>query len=343
MRGTPIRWRDGHDRLRPRPSRRRGQLDVRVDGPGVRRGPPGRPRGVHERRARRVTRRPADGELLVDRRRAETEARRRSSACTDRLARLRRLGDDRMGPERRSGVVPAGRPRRGRRAAGHDPREEHADVVVLYDWHGVYGHPDHVQVHRVGHRAADSAGTPRRFEVTFNRDVLKRLDGGAPGAGAEDFDPEGRPTTATRSAHRRRSCTSPSTSAPYIAAKRRARLPTPARSPTSAMFLAMPEDVFALWRSSTEWYIEPGRRAGSPRRLAAGGHLMARVHLVRHGRAAAGWDVDPDPGLDAVGRGAGLGGRRRSRRWPAGAACRSSPARCGVAGRRRRRWPCAGA
>lgn len=28
---------------------------------------------------------------------------------------------------------------------------------------------------------------------------------------------------------------------------------------------------------------------------------MARVHLVRHGRAAAGWDLDPDPGLDAHG------------------------------------------
>jgi broad specificity phosphatase PhoE len=26
------------------------------------------------------------------------------------------------------------------------------------------------------------------------------------------------------------------------------------------------------------------------------------VHLVRHGRAAAGWDVDPDPGLDEAGR-----------------------------------------
>lgn len=29
---------------------------------------------------------------------------------------------------------------------------------------------------------------------------------------------------------------------------------------------------------------------------------MARVHLVRHGRATAGWDTDPDPGLDGVGR-----------------------------------------
>lgn len=30
---------------------------------------------------------------------------------------------------------------------------------------------------------------------------------------------------------------------------------------------------------------------------------MARLHLVRHGRATAGWDADRDPGLDAVGLG----------------------------------------
>ena len=29
---------------------------------------------------------------------------------------------------------------------------------------------------------------------------------------------------------------------------------------------------------------------------------MTRVYLVRHGRAAAGWNTDPDPGLDAAGR-----------------------------------------
>lgn len=29
---------------------------------------------------------------------------------------------------------------------------------------------------------------------------------------------------------------------------------------------------------------------------------MNRVYLVRHGRAAAGWDDDPDPGLDDVGQ-----------------------------------------
>ena len=29
---------------------------------------------------------------------------------------------------------------------------------------------------------------------------------------------------------------------------------------------------------------------------------MTRVYLVRHGRAAAGWDADPDPPLDELGR-----------------------------------------
>jgi len=28
---------------------------------------------------------------------------------------------------------------------------------------------------------------------------------------------------------------------------------------------------------------------------------VTRVYLVRHGRAAAGWDADPDPGLDRIG------------------------------------------
>jgi broad specificity phosphatase PhoE len=29
---------------------------------------------------------------------------------------------------------------------------------------------------------------------------------------------------------------------------------------------------------------------------------VTRLHLVRHGRAAAGWDTDPDPGLDEIGQ-----------------------------------------
>ena len=51
-------------------------------------------------------------------------------------------------------------------------KEEDADVLTVYDDHGVYGHPDHIQVHRVGVRAAELAGTPRVYESTANRDAL---------------------------------------------------------------------------------------------------------------------------------------------------------------------------
>src|SRR5579863_3915051 len=43
----------------------------------------------------------------------------------------------------------------GRLAAILD--QEHADVFVTYDENGGYGHPDHIQVHRVGIRAAERA------------------------------------------------------------------------------------------------------------------------------------------------------------------------------------------
>jgi LmbE family N-acetylglucosaminyl deacetylase len=54
-------------------------------------------------------------------------------------------------------------------------REEQADVFVTYDWHGNYGHPDHLQVHKVGHRAAQISGVSNVFEVTMNRDHFRRL------------------------------------------------------------------------------------------------------------------------------------------------------------------------
>jgi LmbE family N-acetylglucosaminyl deacetylase len=53
--------------------------------------------------------------------------------------------------------------------------EEHADVLTIYDDHGGYGHPDHIQVHRVGARAAELAGTPIVYESTINRDHIRRL------------------------------------------------------------------------------------------------------------------------------------------------------------------------
>ena len=54
-------------------------------------------------------------------------------------------------------------------------QEERADLLTIYDPAGGYGHPDHVQVHRVGRRAAKIAGTKIVLEATVNRDPLLRL------------------------------------------------------------------------------------------------------------------------------------------------------------------------
>jgi LmbE family N-acetylglucosaminyl deacetylase len=51
---------------------------------------------------------------------------------------------------------------------------ESADVLTVYDDNGNYGHPDHIQVHRVGVRAAAMAGVTEVFESTVNRDEMLR-------------------------------------------------------------------------------------------------------------------------------------------------------------------------
>jgi LmbE family N-acetylglucosaminyl deacetylase len=136
----------------------------------------------------------AEGESLVDRRRAEAA---RSAAALG-VHRLEWLGyrdsgmtgwDQNNDP---SSFVQASVDEAAERLA-RILREEQADVVTVYDWHGNYGHPDHIKVHTVGHRAAELAGVERVFEATMNRDHIVRImemarQAGAP-IGEEDFDP----------------------------------------------------------------------------------------------------------------------------------------------------------
>jgi LmbE family N-acetylglucosaminyl deacetylase len=51
--------------------------------------------------------------------------------------------------------------------------EEQPDVLTVYDDDGGYGHPDHIQVHRVGIRAAELVGVPVVAQGTINRDVVR--------------------------------------------------------------------------------------------------------------------------------------------------------------------------
>lgn len=51
-------------------------------------------------------------------------------------------------------------------------RTERAVALVVYDEGGIYGHPDHVQVHRVGTAAAALAGIETVYEMTVDREYL---------------------------------------------------------------------------------------------------------------------------------------------------------------------------
>ena len=138
----------------------------------------------------------APGETVVARRRAEAEASSRVIG-TARVAWLGYADSGMTGWEQNGhGEALHGADldeAAGRLAAILD--EEDADVLIGYDWHGGYGHPDHVKVHHIAHRAADlAARRPRLLESTR--------------AGIRT----GRPTTATRSARPRPRSTTASTS-----------------------------------------------------------------------------------------------------------------------------------
>jgi LmbE family N-acetylglucosaminyl deacetylase len=134
-------------------------------------------------------------------------------------------------------------------------RAERAEVLTCYDDNGLYGHPDHIQVHRVGMRAAELAGTPRVYQNTMNRDHLDRGRAALRATGVEtpevgeDFGkPESMITAAV------------DVSA-YLADKRRAMRAHASQIGEQSMFLAMPDDVFR-YAFGTEWFIREGQGPG---------------------------------------------------------------------------------
>ncbi len=139
--------------------------------------------------------------------------------------------------------------------------EEGADIAVGYDWHGGYGHPDHVRVHHVLHRGADlAARRPRVLESTMNRDAMRLMAQAAIAAGQDVFDPDGpmddgNPMgTPEAEIHWRVDVTEQ-------LSQRRAALQCHASQTSDVgMLLSMPEEVFEVFFGH-EHYIEPGRAA----------------------------------------------------------------------------------
>jgi LmbE family N-acetylglucosaminyl deacetylase len=140
--------------------------------------------------------------------------------------------------------------------------EEGADVLTVYDDNGGYGHPDHIQVHRVGVRAGEMAGTKRVYEAVANRDHIRRGFEAAREAGVElpgglqdqDFDVDtfGTPEDLIT--------TSVDVSA-YLERKRQAMAAHASQISETSFFLAMPPDMFAMaW--GTEWFVLRGATPG---------------------------------------------------------------------------------
>jgi LmbE family N-acetylglucosaminyl deacetylase len=146
-------------------------------------------------------------------------------------------------------------------------REEHADVVTTYDPNGGYGHPDHLQVHRVGRRAAELAGTPVVLEATINRDLMQAGIGLAASLGL-DVPPEFSPETFESWFLPEAELTHAVDVTAQLEQKR-ASMRAHASQATSdvtdtrslSLFLSLPDDYFAL-AFGTEWYVDRSRPPG---------------------------------------------------------------------------------
>jgi LmbE family N-acetylglucosaminyl deacetylase len=140
--------------------------------------------------------------------------------------------------------------------------EERADVLTIYDERGNYGHPDHIQVHRVGARAGELAGTAQVFEATMNHDYIVRLmkERGSELDGMPDDverpDPEemdlGMPEAVITTAVDVRE---------YTDAKRAAMAAHASQIPENSFFLSMPVPAFRE-AFGIEWFIRRGAEPG---------------------------------------------------------------------------------
>lgn len=140
-------------------------------------------------------------------------------------------------------------------------REEDADVLTTYDPNGGYGHPDHIQVHRVGHRAAALASTPRVYEATMNRDHLRRLVIAARDA-AMDIEGMPDPESFDGFGLGEDEITTAVDATAFVAQKRAAMAAHASQIAENSIFLSLPDDAFAItW--GTEWYVRVGADAGT--------------------------------------------------------------------------------
>ena len=140
-----------------------------------------------------------------------------------------------------------------------------ADWLVTYDWHGNYGHPDHVQAHRVGHRAAQlAARAPRVLESTMNRDEMRRQMQLARQMGVEgdfDMDPDRPMDDGNPMGTPEAEITWVVDVSGHLGDKRAALEAHRSQVSDVGMMLAMPAEVFAI-AFRYEYFIDPTAPGG---------------------------------------------------------------------------------
>ena len=213
----------------------------------------------------------ADGETLVDRRRAETHR----SAVELGIDRVEFLGYTDSGmtgwdQNHHDGAFwQADIDEAARRLAGL-LLEESADVLTIYDWHGGYGHPDHVQVHRVGCRAEELARERlpelRVAESTMNRDEMRRglelaRELGVGELDPDEFDPDAPMDDGNPMGTPEAELTLGVDVSEFVDRKRASIAAHRSQVSDSSFFLQMPPDMFAR-AFGREWYVEHDREPG---------------------------------------------------------------------------------
>ncbi len=140
--------------------------------------------------------------------------------------------------------------------------EEEADVLVTYDEHGNYGHPDHIQVHVVGMRAADRADTPVVYLATTNRDFFQSM--AARMADADWDPPEGSMENIGEMGEPAARLTTDVDVTDVLDRKRAAMRVHASQISESSFFLAMSDEMFSTVFGH-EWFIRvrPVRPGGT--------------------------------------------------------------------------------
>ena len=139
-------------------------------------------------------------------------------------------------------------------------REERADLLTVYDSNGNYGHPDHIQVHRVGVRAAELAGVERVYENTVDRDYFVDLIQRAAEFGVEM--PDDAPTEEFELGVAGDLITTRVDVSDFLDVKKAAMRAHASQIGETSFFLAMPDQAFeAMW--GQEWFIRRGAPSGT--------------------------------------------------------------------------------